>query len=155
VNTTELGALIAPASVHARSRASVVIAAPVAKVWRLLTGFVSWPTWNPAVQSFRKFVPGTPSTVFVWRSNGVTITSTLRKVEPLSELVWTGRAFGVAAAHGWHLKPTPEGVLVETEEVFGGWLPRLMPERMQRTLDTALPVWLDALKRAAEGPAAS
>ena len=46
--------------------------------------------------------------------------------------------------------PTEQGVVVKTSETFDGWLPRLMPQTMQKKLDETLPAWLEALKLEAE-----
>ncbi len=40
--------------------------------------------------------------------------------------------------------------MLRTAESFHGWLPRLMPKSMQRTLDETLPAWLMAINSEAE-----
>jgi hypothetical protein len=65
--------------------------------------------------------------------------------------VWTGKAIGTQAIHAWTFASTPSGVLVSTAESFEGWLVKLMPKAMQKTLDESLTAWLEEIKRKAEG----
>ena len=132
------------------SQAQVLIQAPVDRVWQLLTQIDQWPRWNTAVQSAQLSGGLAVGSTFVWRSGGFTVTSTLQEVDAHRRLVWTGRAFGTQAVHFWELSETPAGVEVRTSETFTGWLPRLMPGTMQEKLDSTLPLWLSALKLAAE-----
>jgi hypothetical protein len=91
-----------------------------------------------------------PGSVFKWTSKGLTIISTLQEVAPNRRLTWTGKAFGTRAIHTWEITETDKGVVLYTAESFDGWLPRLMPGTMQRTLDETLPLWLKAIKSEAE-----
>jgi len=141
---------IAMPSAPAAAHASVTIAAPVERIWRLIADPRSWPRWYPAVKAVRFSGDVVPGNVFVWTSKGLMVTSTLRAVEPMQRLTWTGVALGTQAVHDWEFSAADSGVLVRTWETFDGWLPRLLPRMMQRTLDTTLPVWLHALKVAAE-----
>jgi hypothetical protein len=57
-----------------------------------------------------------------------------------------GRVF---ALHVWALETAPGGTLLRTEESMTGWLPRLSPRMMQRTLESGVAATLDALAAAA------
>jgi len=143
-----------PDAAHAaavESQAQVLIQAPVDRIWELLIRVDEWPRWNKAVQSSELQGPFATGSTFVWRSEGFTVTSMLRDIEVPKRLTWTGKAFGTNAVHRWELEETPDGVVVRTSETFDGWLPALMPDTMQRKLDSTLPRWLTALKLAAEG----
>jgi uncharacterized protein YndB with AHSA1/START domain len=134
----------------ASSQAHIEIAAPPERVWELLVTIDRWPTWNPLVQKAVLRGPLQPGSVFRWTSKGFSVTSTLQEVTPHRRLAWTGKAFGTRAVHTWDLEVTRDGTLLKTEESFSGWLPRLMPKAMQRTLDQALPAWLQVIKHEAE-----
>lgn len=138
------------AGAAAYAQAQVEVAAPPERIWRLLTDIGAWPDWNELVDRATLEGPLGPGTVFRWKSKGLAVTSTLREVAPERRLAWTGRAFGTRALHCWELEATPRGTLLRTAESFHGWLPKLAPKTMQRTLDAALPAWLQALKTAAE-----
>lgn len=133
-----------------RAQAQIRIAAPLDRVWRLIADIDHWPTWNPNVAWARLHGPLAAGTVFDWQAGGFTITSTLQAVEAPRRLAWTGHTWGTQALHRWDLDATDGAVLVGTAETFHGWLPWLLPGRMQRTLDETLPQWLAALKAAAE-----
>jgi len=142
---------IAPArAAQVQSMAQIEINAPADRVWRLLTRIDGWPKWNPAVDSSVLQGPLGKGSIFVWKSKGFTVTSTLQDVEPLRRLSWTGAAFGTRAFHSWDLRELDGQVVVSTFESFDGWVPCLFSRAMQKTLDDTLPAWLQALKTAAE-----
>jgi hypothetical protein len=80
----------------------------------------------------------------------MTIVSILQQIEPMTRLVWTGRAIGTQVIHVWTFAKSDEGIRVSTSESFEGWLVHLMRKTMQRTLDRSLVAWLQALKKCAE-----
>jgi hypothetical protein len=132
------------------SQAQIEIATTADRVWELLTRVDRWPTWNPLVQQAVLSGPFQPGSVFKWKSKGLTVISTVQEVTPSQRLTWTGKAFGTRAIHTWEILATDSGVELRTAESFDGWLPKLMPKTMQRTLDEALPAWLKAIKSEAE-----
>lgn len=128
----------------------IVINASQEIVWKLLTDINSWSKWNSAITSAHLDGEFAPNSVFKWKSGGFNIVSTLQEVTPQSHFGWAGKAFGTRAVHTWTLTPQDNGVLVQTEESFEGWLVSLMKGSMQKTLDSALKVWLENLKKKAE-----
>jgi uncharacterized protein YndB with AHSA1/START domain len=134
----------------ASSQAQIQIAATPERVWDLLANIDQWPKWNVLVQTAVLSGPLHPGSVFKWTSKGLTIISTLQEVAPNQRLTWTGKAFGTRAIHTWEIAGTDQGVVLRTTESFDGWLPRLMPKTMQRTLDETLPSWLKAIKSEVE-----
>ncbi len=145
-------ALAPRAEARAASHATILIHAPLPRIWGLVTDVDRWPQWNRAVQSARLDGPVAPGSVFRWKSGGFSVTSTFRDIEPMTRLSWTGVAFGTHAVHRWTFLPTDRGVQVTTTETFEGWMPALMPGAMQKTLDDTLPALLASLKAAAERP---
>jgi uncharacterized protein YndB with AHSA1/START domain len=146
-------ALIAAApqvTAKAMSQSTIVIDAPLEKVWRLVVDIDRWPAWNTAVESARLDGVLEVGAVFNWKSGGLGIRSTIREIDPMRRLVWTGKTIGTSAVHSWLFKATARGVEVTTSETFDGWLPSVMPRTMQRKLDETLPALLKSLKAAAE-----
>ena len=131
----------------------VFIEASLERVWAAHTGVDSWPEWQPDVSRAKLEGPLAVGSVFRWRSRGANVVATIREVEPERRIGWTGKALGTRAAHTWTLTPRDGGVLVKTEESMEGWLPRLLRGMMQRTLKGSIKVWLESLKRRAEGGA--
>jgi uncharacterized protein YndB with AHSA1/START domain len=134
----------------ASSQAQVQIEASPERVWGLLSRIDQWPQWNSLVQTAALGGPLHPGSVFEWKSKGLRIVSTLQEVVPNKRLAWTGKAFGTRAIHTWEIAEKDRGVVLRTAESFDGWLPRLLPKTMQRTLDETLPSWLQAIKAEAE-----
>jgi hypothetical protein len=89
-------------------------------------------------------------TLFVWKSQGFQVSSTLREIDPPTRVSWTGSALGTRAFHLWEIETVGDTVLVKTFETFDGWVPWLFKASMQKKLDETLPAWLQALKQAAE-----
>jgi uncharacterized protein YndB with AHSA1/START domain len=140
------------ANARAKSQATILIQAPLERIWSLVTVVDNWPQWNKAVKSAHLEGGIRPGAVFRWRSGGFNVTSTFQEIDPMTRLTWTGVAFGTDAIHSWTFTPTSRGVQVTTTETFDGWLPTVLPGAMQKTLDDTLPALLASLKVAAERP---
>lgn len=132
------------------SSQQVLVKAPLETVWRLLTDIDRWSNWNAAVTKAHLDGELKTGTTFRWKSGGMTIVSILQQIEPMTRLVWTGRAIGTQVIHVWTFAKSDEGIRVSTSESFEGWLVHLMRKTMQRTLDRSLVAWLQALKKCAE-----
>ena len=135
------------------TRDEIFIDAPIERVWAVHTDVDSWPEWRSDVSRAGLEGPLAVGSVFRWRSGGLDVVSRLREVEPGRRICWTGEALGTRAVHTWALEPREGGVLVRTGESMEGWLVRLMRGRMQRLLQASVRVWLEDLKRRAEGVA--
>jgi uncharacterized protein YndB with AHSA1/START domain len=131
-------------------RDEIFVAAPIQTVWAVLTDIRSWPRWQPEITRVEMQGPLASGAVFRWRSNGLSITSTVRDLQPPTFIGWTGSAYGIRAVHTWKLTPQQGGVVVHTEESFDGWLVRLLRRWMQRSLDRSIKTWLQSLKLRAE-----
>lgn len=130
--------------------AAVFISAPIDLVWRVQADPGAWPRWNPDVQRVDFPGPLTPGTEFRWKAGGVGIVSRLEAVDPPRELGWTGRSFGLRAAHVWRFHEVDGGTRVETEESFSGLPARLFRTTFQRLLASSLEKGLQALREECE-----
>jgi hypothetical protein len=108
------------------SSTGIVIAAPAARVWEVLTDFASYPEWNPMIRRAEGGLRvGERLTVrFEPEGNkGHTFKPRLTVVEPGRELRWLGwpRLPGLLDTdHYWLLEPAPGGTrLVHGGSVFG------------------------------------
>jgi hypothetical protein len=104
-----------------RSSSSVVVDAPVGRVWTLLGDLRNWPAWrsDARVVELGEMKPDAP---FRWRIRGSAIRATFAVVEPERELSWTGVAMGrVKAIDRLLLSGTTEGrTRVTIEESMSG-----------------------------------
>jgi uncharacterized protein YndB with AHSA1/START domain len=136
----------APAVGSAEAR----IEAPIETVWGILSDLEKWPKWNKSVARIRVDGPIEAGTSFAWASGGVKVASRLEEVARPARIAWTGKMFGVRAVHVWNLVADGLGTKVRTEESFAGWLARLLPGLMKKTLANALAQGVADLKAAAE-----
>jgi hypothetical protein len=124
------------------------------EAWDAIADFGSWPDWNPDVGFVEIEGPVEPGTQFRWKA-GPTITSTLTEVDRPHRLAWTGRTFGVKAAHVWSFERRGDTTLARTEESWEGILPRLLKGPMRKTLQRSLDQGLSRLAAEAERRSAS
>lgn len=128
-----------------QASAEAEIPAPIDLVWRIQSQIPGWTEWNPDVASAELLGPLAPGTIFKWKAGGMRIVSELGAVDPPRSMGWTGRALGIRAVHVWSFEETESGTRVRTEESFEGWMARLLPGTLQRTLASSLEKSLDAL----------
>jgi uncharacterized protein YndB with AHSA1/START domain len=128
----------------------VEIAAAPEVAWEVLTSIARWPSWNPAVKSASLDGEVDEGAAFRWKAGPGTITSTIRDIDPLHRIAWTGTSFGVKAIHVHTFEPRGGGILVKTEESYDGLVARLLRRRLQTVLDTTLEGELQHLKAEAE-----
>ncbi|MFI8083969.1 SRPBCC family protein [Kitasatospora sp. NPDC086009] len=138
------------------TRTDVLIHAPLHTVWKLQADVENWPAWQPNVERMAKDTPGRlrPGSVFRWSTEGLDITSTVQQVAPGRRLVWGGPAQGITAVHVWTFTPTPDGVLVHTEESWTGEPVTAHQALLQAALDNSLHNWVTNLKHEAEAETA-
>lgn len=149
-----------PGNVAVYARNEIEIGAPPERVWDWLVGAERWPLWYGNCASFRFTdaggveVAGGPNLAagrsFEWRTFGARVRSTVRVLEPFSELGWDARATGLYAYHGWMLEPVAAGCRVVTEETQSGLVPMLARWYLRRMLRRGHQGWLEDLRRVAE-----
>ncbi len=130
--------------------AEILVNAPIATVWKLLSDFEGWPTWNKSVSRIQLNGPVDVGTTFVWVAGGSKIVSCLEEIEAPNRIVWSGKTFGIKAVHVWKFEKRNDGTHVYTEESFDGLIVKLFPGLMRKILAKALDQGVRALKEAAE-----
>lgn len=133
-----------------RASAEVIIDAPVAVVWEVLSDIRNWPTWNHAVSTVSMFGDFEPLTDFHWKADGVTIISTLQEIEPQQRLLWTGRTPGIRATHLWQFDEQDGQTRVRTEETFEGLMARFLKGPLSKMLSSSLEQGVQSLKKESE-----
>lgn len=122
--------------------AEVEIAAPVARVWEVLTGFDSYPEWNPfIVRAGGELFRGARLEVTI-RPDGrraTTFRPTVLVLEPNRELRWLGRLVLPGIFEGEHIH--------ELEEVAPGRTRYVQRERFRGLLVPFVRGILDSTER--------
>ncbi len=132
------------------TKKTITINAPIGKVWRIFSDVNNWDEWQKEIVDPVINGPFKAGTVFHWKSNGLTIASTLQSVELNKEVAWSGPAFGAFAIHTWHFTENNGQTTVSVEESMEGWLVKLLKGKFQSSLDTSIEHWLADLKTESE-----
>ena len=143
---------------HHRIHIEIVIRAPAARIWQVLTDFASFPDWNPFIRRAEgqlrtggkleiHIQPGT--------SKGMTFRPTLLAVDPERELRWLGR-LGIPGVfdgeHRFELEARPDGsCLFRHREEFRGLLVPLLRKSLDHDTKPGFEAMNRALKARAEG----
>jgi hypothetical protein len=132
-----------------RASRSVLIDAPAADVWQLLSNPAAWNRIDPGITMLSLSGPVAADTAFTWRNGTTRIRSRFAVVATEREITWTGTSFGARAVHRHVLEPMDEATtsLISEESMSGILLPLLFSADK---LDRALERWLSAVKTAVE-----
>jgi uncharacterized protein YndB with AHSA1/START domain len=120
-------------------------------VWGILSDIDGWPRWNADVKSAHVEGPVAVGSTFRWKSGPASLTSTLRTVEPPTEIGWTGTTMTIKAVHVFHLEPRDGGTFVRSEESWEGFIASMLKGYSRKSIDSAITSILTALSREAEG----
>jgi uncharacterized protein YndB with AHSA1/START domain len=124
------------------------IAAPVQRVWELLSNPAEWPAFDPDIRSVHADAVA-PDARFTWTSGKSRIKSQFAVVDPGREITWTGVSTGFKVVHRHLLSATADGgTQIRCEESMAGPFLVLFYNRAKLSAD--LQKWLTAIKRAAE-----
>jgi len=143
-------------------RTEIEIAAPSSHVWRVLTDFAAYPTWNP----FLRHLDGSPTVgerltarIEPPDGMGMTLRPTVLAAEPERELRWLGHLLipGLFdGEHGFHIEPLgPDRVRFVQEERFTGLLAPLVLRFIERGTRGGFEAMNRALKARAERPSSA
>jgi hypothetical protein len=131
-----------------RASHSVVIDAPVSRVWGLLSRPEGWHDIDPAITDVRLESGVVAGGRFTWRSRKARLVSQFAVVDPERELTWTGTGFGAKVVHRHVLEALHDGrTQLFSEESMAGLLVALIFDDTK--LHRALERWLTAISLAA------
>jgi uncharacterized membrane protein len=135
-----------------KSKDFIQIAAPVDKVWMVLTEIDQWTSWQKNVTEAKLNGALEEGIQFDWKSGGLSFQSKIHTITPKQMFGWTGRTIGASAIHNWWFEENEMGTIVHVEESLQGVLPRIFTKFFQKNLDQGLKENLLELKTAAEMP---
>ncbi len=142
--------------------ATVVIAAPAARVWQVLTDFAAFPHWNPFIRRIDGVATaGARLTVRIQPTGarGMTFRPTVLVAEPHRELRWLGRLGLPGLFDGEHMfiiaPVDAHRVRLTQREVFRGLLVPFLSRQLDRDTARGFAEMNAALKTRAEAPTAA
>jgi len=121
----------------------IEINAPPDAVWKVVTDFGGWPSWNPNVQTVDINELVSKGTVFKLVSGGSKIRSTIQVFDRPNLIAWNGSIMTIKSVTVCSLTPQESRTTVMAEESFEGPVAWLFKKSLQRMLETSL---LDMLK---------
>jgi uncharacterized protein YndB with AHSA1/START domain len=131
----------------------LTIAAPVGRVWELLSGIARWPSWHRASRWVRLAPPadGEDRLTFRWRAHPVLLDCTVAVSEAPHEFAFVAVGWGVYARHSFTLRSTRDcqETIVTSHETQDGWLPWMGRWILAPRLDRVNQEWLHDLAVAA------
>jgi uncharacterized protein YndB with AHSA1/START domain len=148
-------------------RAETVINAPLSTVWDLHTDVERYTEWQQAVATIERLHPGprregsrfrwttpVPATA-ITPADTLSITSSVRQIEPEKCIRWTGPAMGQGVhidngIHVWNFTEVAGAVPVRTEENWNGAQVEADVPTSTGFLGAGLETWLAELKATAE-----
>lgn len=82
-----------------QAQGSILVEAPVGRVWAALSGVMNWPAIRADINTVSQAAAAATGVVFTWRTGEVAVTSRFGIVDPDHRLTWTTTAPGLAAVH--------------------------------------------------------
>ncbi|QQA42052.1 SRPBCC family protein [Pelagovum pacificum] len=128
-----------------RAGAEVVVAAPRAAVWSVLSDIPAWPLWCPGVEGVWIESEVAQGTQFDLMIGGQQIRARLATVEPESSLGWRGNGVTRQERVLWSLSDVAGGTRVQVEASVGGLWPRIWRTAVHRELSRMVEGWCQNL----------
>lgn len=130
-----------------RDRQSVIINAPIDRVWQLLTNVNAWPNWNKEIK-MATCEKVTVDGAFEWQVRLSHFKSRFHVVDSPNTLSWTGKSKWVKSIFVWNLEASDSQTIVTVEESLEGFIVPVFNNHSK--LHNILIDWLHALKQEAE-----
>jgi len=130
-----------------RDRQSVIINAPIDRVWQILTTVNAWPQWNKEIK-MAKCEKVAVDAEFEWQVRLSHFKSTFQVVDTPNTLAWTGKSKLVKSIFVWNLEASDTQTIVTVEESLEGFILPVFNNHSK--LHNVLIDWLHALKKEAE-----
>lgn len=132
------------------SNGEIEIAAPVEKVWNIMSSVEQWPHWHPKVRWAELRGQLYPGTRMFCKYGSMTIASVVQEVEYQRYLSWKSKMLGMSCNHVWILDAVDGGTHVRTEESLEGPLAWLLRGSAKKQLTRKIADWLKYMKAVAE-----
>lgn len=126
-----------------KDRQSIIINAPIQRVWDILTNVNKWPKWYPEITSASCEKVETGAS-FEWTLKSTHLKSNFQLVEEPTLLAWTGKSKMVNTIHVWNLEAVDNQTIVTAEKSIEGFLIPVF--NRQSKVHDDLMAWIEALR---------
>ncbi|GAB4239352.1 MAG: hypothetical protein Tsb0034_15370 [Ekhidna sp.] len=127
---------------------SIVINAPIDKVWDILIDLQNWKEWNSDVKKMDVEGPIKAGTKFNWTIGRLKAQSQIQLIDKPQTLAWTEKSSWVKRIYVWSLEQDENQTLVTLSSSLQGVFTVLV-ERHSKVYDELLN-WLESLKKKSE-----
>lgn len=131
-----------------RDQHSIIINAPIEKVWETLLDLHSWPKWNPEVSKITVDGPIKEGTKFNWTYGQNKFSSEIQLLDQPHALSWTSRSNWVKGIAVWQLEKDDNQTIATAGTSFQGAFTVLVNNHQK--VYKELLGWLDQLKKTCE-----
>lgn len=130
---------------------SVVINAPIERVWDALTQINQWNRRYDFIINAEVQEPLKAGDTFKWQTTKLKIKSKLTVVNTQKQLCWKGGKYGVLVYHNWAFRVIePNKTLLVSEESQQGLPVRLFQKSFSKSLKEGSVKWLNQIKNYCE-----
>lgn len=127
---------------------SIIINAPIEKVWSIILKIEKWPEWNAEITKVRSDGTVQEGSKFEWSYNQSTLNSEIQLIDPPNAISWTTNSKWAKGIYVWQLEQDDKQTIATVGLSLQGTFVILMNNH-QRVYKTLLR-WLDFLKSASE-----
>ena len=128
---------------------SIIINAPIEKVWSIITNISEWESWNGDVKNVKINEEPKVGTPFKWKIGRLSTSSQIQSLDKPTTFSFTGKSSFVKRIHVWSLETDDEQTIAtlatSLQGVFTVWVEN------HRSVYNELLNWLESLKQIAEG----
>lgn len=127
---------------------SIIINAPIKKVWEILIDMANWPEWNDIVKKLK--IEGEPEVGknFQWNFDGTKFSAQIQGIAEPNTLTWTGKSNWSKSIHVWQLEDDDNQTIATLSASLQGTF-SILSTKHQKVYNDLL-IWLQRLKDKAE-----
>ncbi|MEQ9405016.1 MAG: SRPBCC family protein [Cyclobacteriaceae bacterium] len=127
---------------------SIIINAPINKVWGVLTDLEKWPNWNPVIKNVSTGGKPEKGMNFKWTFDGTKYSSQIQAIKEPETLAWTGKSSWIKSIHVWQLESDDNQTIASLSTSLQSTFAVLVNKHQKVYND--LIGWLECLKNTAE-----
>ena len=127
---------------------SIIINAPIDKVWEILSDIKKWPEWYSIIKQIDIEDKVKVETKFKWNFNGMKFNAQIHTATKPSTLAWTGKSSWIKSIHVWQFEGDENQTIASLSNSLQGTFTILINKHQKVHND--LIGWLESLKAKAE-----
>jgi len=127
---------------------SIIINAPIEKVWEILIDLNSWHEWNKEISGMKVEGEIKEGTKFKWVNHGKKTSSQIQQFKAPTDLAWSGKTSLVKEIQSWQLESDEGQTIVTLSASLHGAFTFFVNSHLK--VYNELINWIESLKARAE-----